>query len=220
MRSEGAMDAMGFASETHAGPVFDPDSLLRDDRVAWERVAQFAAGLSWRESARRSLTPSEADEIRGNLVVALLRDDRAVLRRIRDRRRLAAYLRTTTRRAGARIVARHRSRRPLLEAQLATESKPAPLDALGARGATGAAGPRFDVDIARAAIARLCKALTPLQTEVLWRRYVAGWSWNVIARSLGRGRTAILRLHERAIGAARRAARGGSGVKARLPLVA
>lgn len=197
---------MELANEIRVETPYDPESLLRDERAAWERTLALAARLASREAARRSLTPAEADEVRGGLILSLLRDDRRVLRGIRDPRRLPSYLDKAARRTASRIVARHGTRRPMLEAQVATDRRTAPLDALPAE-------PRDPPSLqfpchedARSVIASLCRALTPLQTEVLWRRYVAAWSWSVIARSLGRGRTAVLRLHDRALGAARRQA--------------
>jgi len=195
-----------LANEIPVDTPYDPESLLRDDRAAWERTLALAARLASREAARRTLTPAEADEVRGDLILSLLRNDRRVLRGILDRRRLPSYLDKAARRMASRIVARHGTRRPKLEAQVATDRRTAPLDALPA-GSRDPPTLQFPCrENARSLIASLCRALTPLQTEVLWRRYVAAWSWNVIARSLGRGRTAVLRLHDRALGAARREA--------------
>jgi hypothetical protein len=194
------------ANEIRGEVACDPESLLRDDSAAWEMTLALAARLASREAAQRTLTPAEADEIRGGLILSLLRDDRRVLRGILDRRRLPSYMDKAARRAASRIIARHGTRRPMLEAQVASDCRTAPLDALSAKPRVPPT-PQFPRhEDARSVIATLCRALTPLQTEVLWRRYVAAWSWSVIARSLGRGRTAVLRLHDRALGAARREA--------------
>ena len=177
----------------------DIAALLRGDTQAWKPVLRDIERVCHKSCNR--LSPSERDEVRGAVTMALLRNDMKALRSIADSARLCGYLRAIARRAIWRVVRRHRARRPVLEATLRSARRPAFLDGLPARSAdtSGLAEPTHEQ--VRAILAGMMHGLTALQGEVMWRRCTASWTWRDIANSLGKTRNATLRLHERGLAA-------------------
>jgi len=48
-------------------------------------------------------------------------------------------------------------------------------------------------------LARATRQLTPLQTEVIWRRELAQWPWSSVAYSLARTEDSVKKAHARAL---------------------
>lgn len=171
----------------------DFDQLKLGKRLPWSRLLEELHGHAKCFGHHYALSPADIDEVYGDVLVLLVRDDFRKLRSCRAAATLGAYLRRICRDSAAQLSRRPAVRRAALYGILppsAERSRSVP--SLG-----GQCPPARRTS--RPALHRVCTVLTPAQFEVCWLRLCLGWSWGEIAKVLGVSRDAARKIAGRAL---------------------
>lgn len=176
----------------------DQKDLLAVEPAAWRNLLHLIEQRACADGRRYGLLPSHVDEVRGEVILGLVRGDLAALRNLRSPHSILAYIASMVHFQTVRVLRRSSTRRTRLLSDLGAarnthrqtdpDQPPAPERVAPWEG--GALEPLMLL---------LESRLTPLQSRVVRLRVMEGATWSQIGQALSRDKAAVRMAYGRAL---------------------